>query len=388
MNAPAPPDEKERLASLHALGLLDTPTEERFDRITKLALALFNVPISTITLIDSHREWFKSYQGLDKREGKRAVSFCGHALLEDDIFVIPDTKKDPRFSKNPMVLGKPFIRFYAGVPLKSADGKRIGVFCIKDTEPRSFNQNLKFVLKNIAYWVELELNTHELSQALEARRTAEKQVSGLNEILRLINKTIRHDILNYLTVLKANIDLFLNKRYGKEILQDAYQVIDRSVQFMRDMKDLEAAVSTGTSLKPCSLKQVIKEASKRVPFLKYEVKGDGKVYADQALISVIENIARNALIHAKTNKIYINIFKNKNHIQISLANKGINIPDKVKDKLFKEGVTYGETGNSGLGLYIARKTIERYGGIIWVTDNKPKGAKFIISLPIPKPGLD
>src|SRR3989344_4233430 len=115
--APIPKNEKERLASLHNLGLLDSHPEERFDQITWLATQVFQVPISTLTLVDAKREWFKSCQGLSKREGDRAISFCGHALLAADILVVPDTKKDIRFVDNPMVVGKPHLRFYAGVPL-------------------------------------------------------------------------------------------------------------------------------------------------------------------------------------------------------------------------------------------------------------------------------
>ena len=134
--APIPKNEEERLLSLYKLGLLDTKPEERFDRITLTATQIFNVPISTLTLIDSKREWFKSCQGLSVKEGDRAISFCGHALLTNDIFVVPDTKKDERFFDNPMVIGKPYIRFYAGAPIMNADGQRIGVFCIKDKKPR------------------------------------------------------------------------------------------------------------------------------------------------------------------------------------------------------------------------------------------------------------
>src|SRR3989344_4910299 len=96
--APIPKNEKERLISLHALGLLDTKPEERFDRITRTATKIFNVPISTLTLVDDKREWFKSVCGLDQKEGDRAISFCGHALLSHKIFIISDTKKDKRFS--------------------------------------------------------------------------------------------------------------------------------------------------------------------------------------------------------------------------------------------------------------------------------------------------
>ena len=147
--APIPSNESDRITSLKKLKILDTPPEERFDRITKLATRVFSVPISTITLVDANREWFKSVCGLDATEGDRAVSFCGHALLEDEILIIPDAKKDPRFSDNPMVVGEPFIRFYAGAPIFSADGARIGTFCIKGHDPREFSDDEKETLKEM-----------------------------------------------------------------------------------------------------------------------------------------------------------------------------------------------------------------------------------------------
>ena len=153
--APIPKNEEGRLLSLHTLGLLDTKPEERFDRITRTATTVFNVPISTLTLVDAKREWFKSVCGLDQKEGDRAISFCGHTLLANDVFVIPDTKLDERFADNPMVTGKPYIRFYAGVPIMSADGQRIGVFCIKDTKPRKFSKDDEDVLKGLTAWAEI-----------------------------------------------------------------------------------------------------------------------------------------------------------------------------------------------------------------------------------------
>ncbi|KKP43584.1 MAG: Diguanylate cyclase with GAF sensor [Parcubacteria group bacterium GW2011_GWA2_33_14] len=161
--APIPKNELKRIASLYALDLLDTPAEERFDRLTKTATKIFHVPISTLTLIDANREWFKSCQGLSKTEGDRAISFCGHALVENEILVIPDTKKDERFADNPMVTGEPFIRFYAGVPIISADNQRIGVFCIKDIKPREFSREDEEVLEGLAAWAELEINLRNLS---------------------------------------------------------------------------------------------------------------------------------------------------------------------------------------------------------------------------------
>lgn len=156
--APIPKNELQRIASLYSLHILDTPPENRFDNLTKLATEIFHVPISTLTLIDANREWFKSCQGLSDIEGERAISFCGHALVENEIMAVPDTLKDKRFADNPMVIGEPYIRFYAGVPIMSNNGQHIGVFCIKDTKLREFSKEDEESLKGLAAWAELEVN--------------------------------------------------------------------------------------------------------------------------------------------------------------------------------------------------------------------------------------
>lgn len=156
--APVPTDETARLERIQELGLLDTPPEERFDRITRIATRLFSVPISTVSLIDKDREFYKSCQGLNEREGDRAVSFCGHAMWEDDVFVISDALADERFADNPLVIEPPYIRFYAGKSILTADGLRMGTLCIKDVKPREFSDEDRRVLTDLSRWVELEIN--------------------------------------------------------------------------------------------------------------------------------------------------------------------------------------------------------------------------------------
>lgn len=137
IEAPIPDYEKARMCAVDDLQLLDTKGEERFDRITKFATFKFFVPISTITIVAGDREWFKSAVGTTLTEGPRKTSFCGHALLHEDIYIVEDASKDPIFSDNPMVTGEPHIRFYAGKALKERkSGLPVGVFCIKDTKPR------------------------------------------------------------------------------------------------------------------------------------------------------------------------------------------------------------------------------------------------------------
>lgn len=157
--APIPNDEDERLIAVHNLAILDTEPEKRFDTITKEAKDKLGVPISTLTIIDKDREWFKSKQGINQNEGKREVSFCGHALLATEIFIVEDTLKDERFKDNPMVVGEPYIRFYAGVSLRDKHTKQpVGVLCVKDTKPRKLSFEEINILMDLASRAEIELN--------------------------------------------------------------------------------------------------------------------------------------------------------------------------------------------------------------------------------------
>ena len=133
---PIPYDEPQRLASLQALEILDTPADPAFDRITRLAAQQFDVPIALISLVDSARQWFKSKVGLVIDETPRDVSFCQFAIMDSCVMQVPDATKDPRFADNPLVTGEPYIRFYAGAPLSTANGFRLGTLCLIDTKAR------------------------------------------------------------------------------------------------------------------------------------------------------------------------------------------------------------------------------------------------------------
>lgn len=157
--APIPENEKERMEAVHNLAILDTEPEERFDSLTKEAVKKLNVAMSMVTVIDSGREWYKSCVGFNQKEGDRSVSFCGHALLATNIFIVEDTMKDPRFSDNPMVKNYPFIRFYAGVALFDYKTRQpVGVFCVKDTKPKKLTTNEIAIIIDLASKAEKELN--------------------------------------------------------------------------------------------------------------------------------------------------------------------------------------------------------------------------------------
>ncbi|MBT8065638.1 MAG: sensor domain-containing diguanylate cyclase [Gammaproteobacteria bacterium] len=158
MREPAMPiDETARLMSLHSLRILDTPSEERYDRLTRMAKRLFGVQIALVSLVDSDRQWFKSKQGLDACQTSRAISFCGHAILSREPLIVNDASKDPRFADNPLVTDGPNIRFYAGYPIRDPDGFNIGTLCLIDPEPRNMSPDDIESLRDMAEMVEDEI---------------------------------------------------------------------------------------------------------------------------------------------------------------------------------------------------------------------------------------
>ncbi len=160
---PYPKNEVERLGALRRYDVLDTPSEETFDRITRLAKSILQTPIVLVSLVDESRQWFKSRQGLDTCETPRDISFCAHAILRDDVMVIPDALADDRFRDNPLVTGDPNVRFYAGAPLRTMGGYNIGTLCAIDQVPRELSVDQVNGLRDLAQMVVDELELRRLA---------------------------------------------------------------------------------------------------------------------------------------------------------------------------------------------------------------------------------
>jgi sensor histidine kinase regulating citrate/malate metabolism len=213
---------------------------------------------------------------------------------------------------------------------------------------------------------------------ITTRKKAEEKVKELNKILRLLNKTLRHDILNDLTVIGNSIELF-EEMDNKEVLNYAFNTIDKSVKLIKEMRELESLIYSGKrSVKPCDVREVIESVLKSYP-VECNIEGDSTVLADEALSSVFDNIIRNAIDHGKADKIDIKIKNTNDMCEVRIADNGIGIPDDIKVRIFDEEFSGG--GGTGLGLYIVQKTVERYNGGIRVEDNHPHGAVFILNLP-------
>lgn len=175
MKTPDIPEfEEARLETLRSLGILDSAPEERFDRFARMAKRLFDVPIALVSIVDENRQWFKSCFGLDVRETSRDISFCGHAILGKEVFVVPDTLNDEHFADNPLVLSDPHIRFYAGCPLRAPNGLALGTLCIIDQRPRHFDKEDMLALADLASMVE--------------REVAAVQVATLDDLTKISNR--------------------------------------------------------------------------------------------------------------------------------------------------------------------------------------------------------
>jgi diguanylate cyclase (GGDEF)-like protein len=250
MDSPEIPlDEEQRMVALRSTGALFSPAEERFDRITRLASKLLGTPIALVSLVADKCQWFKSAQGLSAPETSREISFCGHAILEDETFLVEDATKDPRFSDNPLVTGDPSIRFYAGHPLHTSDGSRVGTLCVIDRKPRKFTQEQIQILRDLAAIAESELQRGQLNDSqfmLIKERDDMKLRASIDGLTRLwsraaIGELLDTEILNSsqdapFCLAMIDVDHFknINDSYGHqtgdEVLMEIANRIRRAVR--------------------------------------------------------------------------------------------------------------------------------------------------------------
>jgi GAF domain-containing protein len=179
-SVPIPRDEKQRLEALAGYQILDTSSETEFDDLTWLASQICGTPIALISLVDSHRQWFKSKVGIDATETSRDVAFCAHAIMKRHVFTVPDASVDKRFSQNPLVTGSPNIRFYAGAPLVTPDNRALGTLCVIDRIPRELTPDQEAALQALSRVVMTQLEMRK--QLSRFRHREQKLKDKLNQL--------------------------------------------------------------------------------------------------------------------------------------------------------------------------------------------------------------
>ncbi|MGD1060350.1 MAG: hybrid sensor histidine kinase/response regulator [Methanomassiliicoccales archaeon] len=212
-----------------------------------------------------------------------------------------------------------------------------------------------------------------------AEAVARRDLEDVNKTLKVVNSILRHDVMNNLTVIGGGLEIYKLKK-DEKFLNSSINAVERSVDLIRKMREVESIVSP-KELKPVRVREVVnplvqRYSSKGVTF---EVEGDATVIADEALTSVIDNLLNNAMVHSRSTVVRMSIHAGaEGEQELRIADEGVGIPDDIKPKIWQEGYKHGRGGQSGLGLYIVKKVMERYGGAATVEDNHPRGAVFVL----------
>jgi len=260
------------------------------------------------------------------------------------------------------------------VKISTTDGL-LGMVEVSDiAHPEHMEEYLSIAL-DIAKASSLTLLSIRRYQEISESR---KKYVEIADMLRTTNRILRHDIANSLQIVTSALDMYSNSDDVQFIIM-AKKAADKGVSLIRNMHDLDLTTSPNEDLDFFNVKDLVLNSLGKYD-VSSSVNGDCLIKADAAFNSVVDNIISNAIVHGRSSQIDVSIMQDDNVCRIEFADDGIGIPEDVKPRVFDEGFKYGETGHTGFGMFIVRKTIDRYGGKVWVEDNSPKGSKFVIEL--------
>ncbi len=390
-----PDNEAQRLAELYALNILDTDEEEAYDDLTKLAANICETPIALVSLVDTHRQWFKSHHGLCASETPRKLAFCAHAINQDEVFIVEDAEKDERFHDNPMVTVDPYVKFYAGAPLIMDDNVRVGTLCVIDHQPRKLSDEQKQSLQMLARQVVSQLQLRRQLVELQALDKAK------DEFLSMVS----HELRTPLTSLYGSLEIL---NHDKDSLSGPMQtMVDialRNSQQLRaiinDILDL-AKMEAGKlqmNFAEVDLRELAKQSielnSAYIAHCGCAVRlqlpqnpSTVMVRADrQRLLQVAANLISNAAKYStKGSEIAVELAVESNMAVFSVSNVGAGIPEDQQPLLFRK---FQQLGNAldqklpgtGLGLNICKHIIDAHYGEIGFESVADQQTRFFFKL--------
>lgn len=396
-NSPFPDNETERLAVLNAYHILDTEEEEDFNEITRLASDICGTPIALITLLDEHRQWFKSALGLEIDSTPREHAFCAHTIVEKTgVMEIPDARLDSKFADNPLVVGDPGIVFYAGVSLIGSKGMPLGSLCVIDRVIRKLSSKQIEALKTLAKQVIVQI---ELRKKLRMLSEANLQLRETNEFMRRFATTAAHDLKNPLSSISMSAEMLIrhlkghddekgiklastNLNSAKKLTQLINDMLEYSLRpeiLMKNHTTIHFKDFLSKTISMISIPEsvVIKVPDENCTFRTSEI----------ALQQIFINLLTNAVRYNDKEicEIFINCEMAEDKLLFSVSDNGIGIPDEALEKIFSKNVTLNQSDcfdqrSTGIGLHTVRFLIGKLGGSISVESEVTKGSRFQFSI--------
>lgn len=394
MAIPTAVDEQRRLESLGRYDIMDSLPEECYDGVVAMAADICGTPIALFTLLDEGRQWFKSAVGLDIRETARAISFCTHTIAGDAFLMVENAQEDPRFVDNPLVLGAPNIRFYAGVPVRSNEHLPLGTLCVIDRVPRSLSKKSRLLLESLA---------REIEAQLEIRRISNNQQRLIEERAVLMNM-VSHDARGVFGVLGWSIAAF-RKEHGAESrrikeFEDAIKVLQQLYEGILEISKQDSIALTASLqwtkldawLESTGLRAATATAHVEMQFEKKIEIPDREFQTDTVLLErIIVNLYANAINACSPGAtITMHAFVDSaDALVFIIEDDGPGVSSEIAAHIFEPYFSIhgsGQTGD-GLGLPICRLAADALGGTIQYMPRQPNGARFVVTLPAEEKGV-
>lgn len=377
--APIPANEEKRLQELYSLELLDTPYEEEFDEIVRIASKICNAPMSIVTLLDSQRQWFKAKVGNLPGETGRDVSFCGHAIMGDGIMEIPNALDDERFVDNPLVTSNPNIRFYAGMPLVTQRGYKIGTLCVIDTVPRNLDEDqlesLETLGRQVMRIIDLRVKVRELNELTEVK----------NKIIGIIGHDVRNPIASIKNILDMREQGYIKKEDEDMFLKMANEQAGNTISMVSNLAEWGKLIlaGNGNEIKPLPLHAITDNCIKG---LALNLNDKNNVIKNETAETIFTKIDENSLgfilrnLITNANKFTENgtITIKSNRQMISVCDTGIGMTKAQIDALRNQGQVNSTAGTNneggtGLGLMLIKDFLRKIKSDMFIDSEPGKG---------------
>lgn len=394
-------NESSRINELRSYYILDTATHRSFDELTELASDLCQTPMSLLSFTDETRQWFKSHHGIQLSEIPREIAFCTHVIDSEEFFIVNDTLLDERFCQNPLVIGAPYIRFYAAVPLITKSGAMLGTLCILDFVPRELTEHQIHNLKILASQVMDHLESFRQDRESEINQVLNNIESFRLAALGEMAGEIVHEINNPLTVIQTHTALLMHRAQNKKLSDNVVldycdkvlNVTNRIAKIVKGVKNLSQQEDT-RNLTLVILDDIIQDSIGycKEKFLLHNIllnynpiPRDVKINCHPIQISqVILNLLNNSFDAIAKNVekwIQIKVDTTKKDVLVNVIDSGNGIPVSVQEKMFNSFFTTKKNGSgTGLGLSLSMKIINLHHGQLFY-DNSKQNTCFCIKLP-------